>query len=192
MIFASNSARISRSLNAIALSGVTGVLCFAFAWQFFNGDATCPLCELQRAAFLLAGVGLLLNLRLGPAPMHYAMTIGAALAGMAVAGWQILRHSAGSVPAIEATLLDWPLYSWAFLAFSMLVAYCAIMLVADRKWSANALKRPMSAPALLLMVLFFLISLAHVGVSVLGVGWGPCPQADEYCETTLLSSVARA
>lgn len=190
MIFASNPARVSRMLNTTALLGVTGILCFAFAWQFFHDDVTCPLCELQRAAFLLAGVGLLLNMRLGPSPMHYAMTIGAALGGMMVSGWQIVMHSAPGAPAILAVLLDWPLYIWAFLAYSILVAYCAIMLAVDRKWGDNAMKKSLPAPAMLIMVLFFLISLAHVATSVMGAGWGPCPQLDEYCEASSMSSAA--
>ena len=62
MIFSRNPARGSRVLNALALLGVTTILGLAFAWQFAYDEPPCPLCLLQRVAFMLAGVGLLLNL----------------------------------------------------------------------------------------------------------------------------------
>ena len=55
------------------------VLVLAFVDQLWNHDLPCPLCTLQRAAFIAAGFGLALNLIFGPRPSHYGvMILGAA------------------------------------------------------------------------------------------------------------------
>ena len=56
---------LSRALNALALLGVCGVLLAAFYWQIARGELPCPLCLLQRAALLGAGLGFMLNVRFG-------------------------------------------------------------------------------------------------------------------------------
>ena len=93
MIFSRNPARGSRVLNGLALLGVTGILGMAFAWQLIYDELPCPLCLLQRVAFILAGVGFLLNMRVGPSPMHYGMSIAASLGGMVASGRQVLLLS---------------------------------------------------------------------------------------------------
>ena len=55
MIFSRNPARGSRILNAVALLGVTAILCMAFVWQFAYDELPCPLYLLQRVALMLAG-----------------------------------------------------------------------------------------------------------------------------------------
>src|SRR4051812_5424863 len=62
-----------RTLNALGLLGLTGILLVAFGYQFILGELPCPLCLLQRAGFAAAGVGLALNVSVGSRPSHYAM-----------------------------------------------------------------------------------------------------------------------
>ena len=90
---------------------------------------------------MLAGVGLLLNLRLGPSPMHYAMVIAAALGGMLASGRQVLLHIAPGDPGYGTTLLGLHFYTWSFIAFVALIAFCVLMLSADRKWGDSMLKQ---------------------------------------------------
>ncbi|CAB3655830.1 disulfide bond formation protein B [Achromobacter sp. SIMBA_011] len=175
MIFSRNPARGSRVLNALALLGVTTILGLAFAWQFAYDEPPCPLCLLQRVAFMLAGVGLLLNLRLGPSPMHYAMTIAASLGGMVAAGRQVLLHIAPGDPGYGTPFLGLHFYTWAFIAFSVLIVFCVLMLSVDRKWGDNMLKRPVSALGVIIMALFFIMVLANLGSTTLQCGFGPCP-----------------
>ena len=175
MIFSRNPARGSRILNGLALLGVTVALGMAFFWQFAYGELPCPLCLLQRVALILAGVGFLLNLRLGPSPMHYAMSIAAALGGMLASGRQVLLHIAPGDPGYGAPLLGLHFYTWAFIAFSAIIAFCALMLSADRKWGDSMLKKPVSALGAAVMALFFIASLANVGSTTLECGFGPCP-----------------
>jgi disulfide bond formation protein DsbB len=83
---------VSLRLNALGVFAISAVLIFAFADQLGLHELPCPLCILQRAGFVVAGFGLLLNLRFGPRPSHYAVVIIGALAGAAVSGRQILIH----------------------------------------------------------------------------------------------------
>jgi len=170
VIFSLNPARGSRIVNTLALLGVSVALYAAFAWQLLSGAGPCPLCLLQRAAFIMAGVGLLLNIRLGPSPLHYAMVIAAALGGLVAAGNQLLAPSAPAAPP----LFGMHVYSWAFLLFCGLLVFCVLMLAADRKWGDNALKKPVSLPALIVMGLFLLAILLDVGAASLECGLGEC------------------
>ena len=113
------------------------MLILAFA-QIAYDEPPCPLCLLQRVAFMLAGVGLLLNLRLGPSPMHYAMVIAAALGGMLASGRQVLLHIAPGDPGYGTTLLGLHFYTWSFIAFVALIAFCVLMLSADQMGRQHA------------------------------------------------------
>ncbi|MCD0505909.1 disulfide bond formation protein B [Bordetella petrii] len=174
MIFSLNPARGSRIINTLVLLGISVLLYVAFAWQLLYGAAPCPLCLLQRAALAMAGVGLLLNIRLGPSPLHYAMVIAASLGGVAAAGNQLLAQAGPVAQPGPPPLLGLHLYSWAFLAFCALLVFCTLMLAADRKWGDNALKKPVAVPALVVMGLFLLAILANVAVTSLECGLGEC------------------
>ena len=175
MIFSGNPARGSRVINGVALLGVTGILAMAFAWQLIYDELPCPLCLLQRVALILAGVGFLLNLRLGPSPMHYAMSIAASLGGMVASGRQVLLHLAPGDPGYGSPFLGMHFYTWAFIAFAAIIVFCVLMQTADRKWGDTMLKKPVSALGILVMALFFVMTLANVGGTTLECGFGPCP-----------------
>ncbi|MGE8569817.1 disulfide bond formation protein B [compost metagenome] len=190
MIFSRNPARGSRVLNGLALLGITGVLGMAFAWQFIYDELPCPLCLLQRVALILAGVGFLLNMRLGPSPMHYAMSIAASLGGMLASGRQVLLHMAPGDPGYGSPFLGMHFYTWAFIAFCVIIVFCILMQTADRKWGDSMLKKPVSVLGIVVMALFFIMTLANVGTTTLECGFGPCPDnPDSYL--WLSSPVAR-
>ncbi|MBV7484172.1 disulfide bond formation protein B [Bordetella sp. BOR01] len=175
MIFSLNPARGSRIINTLALLGISILLYVALAWQLLFDAAPCPLCLLQRAAFVMAGIGLLLNIRLGPSPLHYAMVVAASLGGLVAAGNQLLAQAGpGALPG-GPPLLGMHVYSWSFLAFCTLLVFCVLMLAADRKWGDNALKKPVALPALVIMGLFLLAILANVAATSLECGLGECP-----------------
>jgi disulfide bond formation protein DsbB len=73
-------------LNTLALYALAGVLVAAFAMQFALDELPCPLCLLQRAFFCALAIGPILNLRYGPHPLHYGLSMLAAIAGAAVIG----------------------------------------------------------------------------------------------------------
>lgn len=175
MIFSRNPARGSRVINGLALLGITGVLGMALAWQIIYDELPCPLCLLQRVALILAGVGFLLNLRLGPSPMHYGMSIAASLGGMVASGRQVLLHMAPGDPGYGSTLLGMHFYTWAFIAFAAIIVFCVLMQTADRKWGDSMLKKPVPALGVAVMALFFIMTLANLGSTTLECGFGPCP-----------------
>ncbi len=175
MIFSRNPARGSRVINGLALLGVTGILGMALAWQIIYDELPCPLCLLQRVAFILAGVGFLLNMRLGPSPMHYGMSIAASLAGMVASGRQVLLHIAPGDPGYGSPLWGMHFYTWAFIAFTAIIVFCILMQTADRKWGDSMLKKPVAALGVAVMALFFIMTLANLGAVTLECGFGPCP-----------------
>ncbi|WP_427184744.1 disulfide bond formation protein B [Bordetella bronchialis] len=176
MQFASRSSHpASFFLNALALLGVTAALVLAFVWQIVFNELPCPLCLLQRVAFVLAGAGLLLNLRFGASPAHYAMVIAAALGGIVVSARQLLLHQAPGDPGYGSTLLDLHFYTWALIAFVALIAYCAVMLALDRRAGDSGQPRRTGIVAGAIMWLFFLVSLVHAASTTLECGVGACP-----------------
>lgn len=165
----------SIALNMLALLAITAALVFAFVWQFAFHELPCPLCLLQRVAFMLAGAGLLLNLRFGPSPMHYGMVLAAALGGTAAAGRQVLLHLAPGNPGYGSIVLGLHFYTWALIAFVALIAYCAFMLALDRKAVDSAMPRRVGILGALAMWLFFLVVLANAASTTMECGLGPCP-----------------
>lgn len=172
--FQSDSSYASRAMNAFALLGLCGVLGFAFAWQLLYHEIPCPLCLLQRVAFILAGIGLLLNVQHGPAPAHYGITILSALAGVFVAARQMALHIAPGDAGYGAPFLGLHFYTWALLIFVALIAYCGLMLCLDRANAQTTLARSTGPYARQVMWLFFLLALANMGSTLLECGFGAC------------------
>ena len=54
-----------RTFDISALIGLSAVLLVAFYYQLVLGEFPCPLCLLQRVGFIVAGVGVILNLTYG-------------------------------------------------------------------------------------------------------------------------------
>lgn len=124
----------SRLLNALGLLALSFVLLSAFYDQFEGGDIPCPLCILQRAGFAGAMVGLALNVRFGPKPSHYAVTILSALAGSLISVRQILLHVVPGTGSYGSDLLGLHFYTWALIVSFLIVAGSAVMLMSDRQF----------------------------------------------------------
>lgn len=88
-------------LNAIALYGIALVLTVAFAAQLLLHELPCPLCLLQRILFALLAIGPILNVRFGPRPSHYALSLLTAVAGAVVS---TDRSCCTSFPETPATV----------------------------------------------------------------------------------------
>lgn len=123
----------ARFLNALALFGISALLTFAFVDQVVFFDLPCPLCILQRLGFALAGFGFALNLIWGPHPSHYALIILAAVAGATVAARQVFLHIVPGSGTYGQPLFGLHFYTWAFIAFAMIIVWCALLLAVDRR-----------------------------------------------------------
>ncbi|PHQ80832.1 MAG: hypothetical protein COB66_03845 [Coxiella sp. (in: Bacteria)] len=112
----------------IGLIGVVMILGGALVIQIFYHEAPCPLCLLQRVAFVAVGISFLMNLRYGNRAQNWASAILAACAGMAVSIRQICLHITSSVGFGRAV---WGLhmYTWCFIAFAAVIIGSAFMLL---------------------------------------------------------------
>ncbi|MDX3907942.1 MAG: disulfide bond formation protein B [Pigmentiphaga sp.] len=166
-------------LNALALLGISGLLGVAFLDQIVFSELPCPLCLLQRLAFVLAGFGFALNILLGPRPSHYALVILSSLAGAAVAGRQTLLHIVPGSGAYGSPLFGLHFYTWAFIAFAAIVAGTAIVLMLDRQFEPSDFRGQASTPArrfmLAVVVLFGLLVAANALSTLLECSVGICP-----------------
>ena len=115
--------------NVAGAAGIALVLLVAFAVQVVFNELPCPLCNLQRVAFVLCGFGFLLNLRFGSHPLHYGLTLLGALFGLAASGRQVLLHIVPGTGAYGSPILGLHIYSWAFALFLAVIAGVAALLV---------------------------------------------------------------
>ncbi|HSD91877.1 MAG TPA: disulfide bond formation protein B [Methyloceanibacter sp.] len=167
---------MSKLLNALGLIAVDLVLVLAFVDQLWLHDLPCPLCILQRAAFIAAGFGLALNLLFGPRPSHYGVLILGAAAGAALSIRQILLHIVPGTGAYGNPMLGLHLYTWAFLIFALMIVGTAILLFNDRQfgrpepWSSRLSPLPLTA-----FVLFALVVVGNILSTLLICGLGFCP-----------------
>lgn len=122
-----------RFLNILDLVGVCFVLFFAFGVQILLHEQPCPLCILQRLAWIGVGVGILLNLRFGISSRHYSISLLAAIIGAAVSVRQILLHIVPGQAAFGAPILGIHLYTWSFLGFVAMMLYLVLLLYLGAK-----------------------------------------------------------
>jgi len=105
------------SLNALSLYAVALVLAAAFAAQLLLHELPCPLCLLQRIQFAVLAVGPILNIRFGPRPSHYALSLLAAAAGFAFSTRQVLLHITPGDAGFGTALFGYHYYTWALVGF---------------------------------------------------------------------------
>lgn len=165
----------AQALNAAGLFAISLVLLVAFADQLVLGDLPCPLCILQRGAFVAVGITLLLNLRFGPRPSHYGAMILSAAVGAAVAGRQTMLHIIPGSPGYGMPLLGLHFYTWAFVVFALVVLGAAVMLLFDRQFDAGREPARMQRLAMATFVLAAAVTLGNGVSTVLECGGGLCP-----------------
>ena len=124
------------ALNVLALYALAGVLSAAFGAQFISGELPCPLCLLQRIMFALLAIGPILNIRYGPRPSHYALSLLAAIVGAVVSTRQVLLHIMPGDAGYGSTLFGYHFYTWALIAFVAAIALIALVLLFDRQFAS--------------------------------------------------------
>ena len=168
------------SLNVFGLLGVCGVLAAAFALQFALRELPCPLCLLQRAAFIAVGVGFLLNIRFGSSPAHYGAILASAVAGAAMSLRQVLLHIVPGTGEYGSALFGLHLYTWGFAAFAATILYVAALLFLEAR-AARLAAGPRDGVFSSAISWFFVILVAANLVSVLlECGVGPCDDDPTY------------
>src|SRR6516225_1800927 len=165
---------LAQTLNALGLCAIALVLAVAFAAQLLLDELPCPLCLLQRIQFAMLAAGPILNLRFGPRPSHYAVSLFAAIAGAAFATRQILLHIMPGDPGYGSALLGYHYYSWAFIGFAVAILALAAMLLFDGQFRG---RRQAAAGAFTRAAVWLMIALTALNVvsTLLECGFGACP-----------------
>ena len=128
---------MNRSLDALALFALSGVLLVAFYYQIVLSELPCPLCALQRVGFIVAGAGLILNLRVGISPAHYGLVLLTAVAAGGASLRQIALHIVPGTGHYGSALFGIHFYTWAFVGYGALVVYVGVMLLLGARASAH-------------------------------------------------------
>ena len=164
---------MARSLNILGLAGVSLVLLVAFFYQLVLGELPCPLCLLQRGAFVALGMGFLLNIRFGFSTAHYGIVLISAVTGAATSMRQVLLHIKPGDSGYGSTLLGLHFYSWALVAFAAYVIYAGILLFveAGNRRAENPTQDGLGRAALWL---FLLVVAGNLVSTLLECGVGPC------------------
>jgi len=165
---------VQRVLDTLALLGISGVLLVAFWYQLVEGEMPCPLCALQRVGFIVAGVGLVLNLRAGYSPSHYGIVLLSTVAAGSASLRQIALHVVPDTGTYGSALLGFHFYTWAFVAFGALVAYVGAMLVLAPA-APDARAPATGAIARFACLLFLVLAAGNAVAFLLQCGLGPCP-----------------
>jgi len=164
------------TLNAVGLYGIAFVLIVAYAEQFLLGELPCPLCLLQRLLFAMLAVGPILNVRYGPRPSHYALSILAAVVGASVSARHIFLHILPGDPGFGSALFGYHLYTWAFIGFATAIVLIAFVLMFDRQFQDAAGDAPHTPTAFASGAVWLVIALtvANVFTTFAECGFGPC------------------
>jgi disulfide bond formation protein DsbB len=164
-------------LNALGLYAIAAVLAAAFAAQFLLHELPCPLCLLQRIQFALLAIGPILNIRHGPRPSHYAVSLFVAIAGAVFSTRQVLLHIMPGDPGYGSALLGFHYYTWALIGFSVAIVAIAAILLFDSQFKPDDTTRPAKASAFAQAAVWFVIALtaANVISTLVECGFGACP-----------------
>lgn len=165
------------TLNALSLYGIALVLATAFAAQLLLGELPCPLCLMQRIQFAMLAAGPVLNVRFGPRPGHYAVTLLAAIAGAGFAARQILLHITPGDAGYGSALLGYHYYTWAFIGFVIAIALAALMLLFERQFGEADLGKPVPTGWFARAAVWLVIALVALNVvsTLLECGFAACP-----------------
>jgi disulfide bond formation protein DsbB len=169
------NARMAILVNALGLYAVALVLLLGFVFQLAWHELPCPLCLLQRIAFLALAVGPILNIRYGPRPSHYAMSVLAALVGVAVSIRQVLLHILPHNPGYGSAIAGLHYYSWAALFFALAILLVALVLLFDRQFEPAPPPQP-PLFAVVAVVLVIIVAAANAASTLLECGFTWCPE----------------
>ncbi len=168
---------IAVTLNALGLYGVALVLAAAFAAQLLLQELPCPLCLLQRVEFAMLAIGPMLNVRFGPRPSHYGLSLLVAAAGATVAVRQILLHIMPGDPGYGSALLGYHYYTWAFIGFAAAIVLLGMMLLFDRQFEEDDAANPVSIGLFPRVAVWLVIALTSLNVvsTLSECGFAACP-----------------
>ena len=165
------------TLNELSLYAVALVLAAAFAAQLLLHELPCPLCLLQRIQFAVLAIGPIMNVRWGPRPSHYALSLFAAAAGFAFSTRQVLLHIMPGDAGYGTALFGYHYYTLALIGFVAAIILLAAMLLFDRQFEPDG-EPAVAPPALAAVAVWLVIGLTALNVAstLLECGFGACAE----------------
>jgi disulfide bond formation protein DsbB len=165
------------TLNALSLYAVALVLAAAFAAQLLLHELPCPLCLLQRIQFAVLAIGPIMNIRWGPRPSHYALSLLVAVAGAAFSTRQVLLHIMPGDAGYGTALLGYHYYTLALIGFAAAIVLLAVILLFDRQFEEDDAP-PLAAGAFATVAVWLVIALTGLNVvsTLLECGFGACAE----------------
>jgi disulfide bond formation protein DsbB len=164
------------TLNVLSLYAVALVLTVAFAAQLLLHELPCPLCLLQRIQFAVLAIGPIMNVRWGPRPSHYALSLFAAAAGFAFSTRQVLLHIMPGDAGYGTALLGYHYYTLALIGFAAAIVLISAMLLSDQQFEPEAAPK-FDAPDLFATIAVWLVialTALNVVSTLLECGFGAC------------------
>jgi disulfide bond formation protein DsbB len=162
--------------NIFQLLGIASMMLMAFLFQIVLHELPCPLCLLQRIGFLGIAFGLLLNLRFGFRPSHYAIVLFSALFTSFVALRQIGLHVIPGSAAYGDPVFGFHLYTWSFIIAMIFVISTTFLLAFDRQYQMNSVSiKKLDWISHSLFAILLLLVLANIVSVLLECGIGQCP-----------------
>jgi disulfide bond formation protein DsbB len=154
------------------------VLAAAFAAQLLLHELPCPLCLLQRVQFALLAIGPILNVRWGPRPSHYALSLLAAVVGAAFSTRQVLLHIVPGDAGYGTALFGYHYYSWALIGFAAAIVLLAAILLFDGQFARGSEQQQVAAGAFAHTAVALVIGLTALNVvsTLLECGFAACAE----------------
>lgn len=181
-MFANKTNTLFRVINILGLFGICFILLIAFYLQWWPKELPCPLCLLQRVAFVAIGIGFVLNIKFDLRPSHYGLIVLGALFGRLVAARQVLLHVTPGQTPYGSAIFGLHDYSWSWVLFSATVLISAFLLLFDRQFSLTEFKIGNRSPGKITHIfgdiatyMFLLLVLLEIVFTLFECGFGLCP-----------------
>ncbi len=174
MLSLNHTGSLQKTLNALFIMVICGVLLSGYSYQFLKAELPCPLCMLQRLAMIGVAMGPLLNLSFGIRMEHYALSLFSCVFGAAVSLRQIALHVCRNFSTFGEPVLGFDLYVWAFIVFTCSIFAVALLLFL---YGFGKEKEIPHEPSPLNKVVFGLLALVVVGnivTTFMECGFSPC------------------
>lgn len=181
--------KIHRIGNSLGLVTICLILSLAFYDQVIRADLPCPLCLLQRTAFIGIGLCFCFNLRFGVKTTHYGLLILTALLGFSISLRQIFLHIAPGDPGYGPLFFSLHLYVWSAIIFMMMIGCVAIALFLPQGFSAQS--ATIQGPLKGLALIFILLILANAISTVIECGSQICPSDPKQYDIQVKTSIKK-
>ncbi len=162
----------ARSMNALMILVLMGILAGAYFQQYYHQEIPCPLCLLQRLAMVGIGCALFLNLRFGIHTFYYVIAWLFVILGRIISLRQIALHICPGFPRFGLPVFGLELYTWAYIAFN--VSSFAIGILWFLYPNQNQPPDRMNWFEKFASLVLFLITVANILTTFAQCGFGPC------------------